>query len=234
MISADSIIINDGGFVGGMNKPVLAISGVGSNYPIKNHEVVRHNKDHLSGYQTTFFGQVGFTFTPDNTVPVTGCCVTSDIYIVIIGLEGLYGRAEMFMLSAVIAGYRAAPIMGRGFTGLMDQNTIVGNGLGIVISKVLPVFSLIVPCAGIKSQKAAVVNHKVKRIIVPMLGQDAAAGELAVGVIHAGTGTHEDLAHVFKVFCVGKIFGLEDPTRIVRMRKKKRINKPATAIRLFR
>ena len=136
-------------------------------------------------------------------------CVPGDIDVILFGLEGPYDRAELLMLAAVVAGDRAAPVSRRRLVGLVDDDTIVRDGLGEVVRQMLAVVKFFVARAGVEGQKAAMVNHEVQSVVMAMLSERAAAREKAVCIILSRAGSYENLPHVIEVPCEGKILGRE-------------------------
>ena len=87
---------------------------------------------------------------------------------------------------------------------------------------------------GIKSQVAAVIDHKVEGIKMPVLCKNSAAGKKAVRVIDAGSRPHEDLPHVFKMPASGKLLRQKGRRRILQALQEKGIDEPGAGVFLLR
>ena len=97
-----------------------------------------------------------------------------------------------------------APVPCGRLAGLVHHDTVVTDGLGEVVGKVLAVVKLLVARPGIEGEVPAVVDDEVERVVMAVLREDAAAREEAVGGAGIRSRAHEDLPHVLEVPGMGQ------------------------------
>ena len=186
-------------FVGRVDQPVFLRASVSGRYSVEDHEEIGHQKHQLPCCEAAFLREIRLAVAANGPVLVAGRRIASHVDELVGCLERLNHRSKLAVLSAVVAFHLATPIASRRFAGLMNDDAVVGDRLGVVVRQMLAIGELVVSSAGIECQEPAVVDHEVQRVKVTVLAQNPATREEAIRIVRSGPGAHEDLPHSVEV-----------------------------------
>ncbi len=155
-----------------MQQPGFGIVGLRGYGTVEDDEVIRRQEDKLAHHHLAFVGVVH------------RCSITGNVAVVRSGLERDDLRADQLILSAGLQMYLAVPVRAGLFVRHLDEDTVMGDGLGVVV---LQAITVALPRPAIQRQEALLVDGEVRGIIVMVAGCQSACGKQYVGVLQAGT-----------------------------------------------